>query len=77
MRKMKFLTAAGLAAVLALGSAAVFADEVEELTQEENYLVSQMEETSAVITDLEAQEAFLLGELVDLEAQIVKAIDRE
>ena len=74
MRKMKFLTAAGLAAVLALGSAAVFADEVEELTQEENYLVSQMEETSAVITDLEAQEASLLGELDDLEAQIVKTM---
>ena len=33
MKMMKFLTAAGLAAVLAIGSAGVFADEIEELTK--------------------------------------------
>ena len=74
MKMMKFLTAAGLAAVLAIGSAGVFADEIEELTQEEDYLVSQFEDTSALISDLEEQEASLLGELDDLEAQIVKTM---
>lgn len=74
MKKMRILTAFGLAAVIAAGSIAVFADGVEELTQEENYLVSQIEETSAMISSLEEQEASLLGELDDLEAQIVKTM---